>query len=79
MSDNSLVDEIRAEREAYAARFNYDLWAIYRDLKEQERKSGRTYLSLVAKRRLPDRGGTVEADVRQARSGAISDVSLHHR
>jgi hypothetical protein len=51
---DSLVDEIRAEREAYAARFNYDLWAIYRDIKEQERKSGRTYVSLTPKRQAPD-------------------------
>jgi len=48
------VDEIRAEREAYAARFNYDLWAIYRDIKEQERKSGRTFVSLTPKRRAKD-------------------------
>jgi hypothetical protein len=41
MSIDSLVDEIRAEREAYAARFDCDLWAIYRDIKEQERESGR--------------------------------------
>jgi len=54
MSIDSLVDEIRAEREAYAARFNYDLWAIFRDIKEQERKSGRTYVSLTSRRPAPD-------------------------
>ncbi len=31
-----IVDEVRQARDAYAARFNYDLRAIYRDLKEQE-------------------------------------------
>ncbi len=31
-----IVDEVRKARDAYAARFNYDLRAIYRDLKEQE-------------------------------------------
>ena len=36
-----IVEEVRAAREAYAKRFNYDLDAIYRDLKEQEKKSGR--------------------------------------
>ena len=35
-----IVEEVRAIREAYAARFTYDLQAIYRDLKEQERQSG---------------------------------------
>jgi hypothetical protein len=53
MSLNSLVDEIRAERETYAARFNYDLWAIYRDIKVQERNSGRAYVSLIANRLSP--------------------------
>jgi hypothetical protein len=36
-----IVDEVRRARDAYAARFNYDLQAIYRDLKEQEKRSGR--------------------------------------
>jgi len=40
-----IVDEVRRARDAYAARFNYDLRAIYRDLKEQERHSGRTIVS----------------------------------
>lgn len=40
-----IVDEVRRVREAYAARFNYDLRAIYRDLKEQEKSSGRTFVS----------------------------------
>lgn len=36
-----IVDEVRRARDAYAARFNYDLRAIYRDLKEKENLSGR--------------------------------------
>jgi len=36
-----IVDEVRRARDAYAARFNYDLRAIYRDLKEQEARSAR--------------------------------------
>jgi hypothetical protein len=40
-----IVDEVRHAREAYAARFNYDLRAIFRDLKEQERRSGRKFVS----------------------------------
>ena len=35
-----IVDEVRRARDAYAARFNYDLRAIYLDLKEQEKRSG---------------------------------------
>jgi hypothetical protein len=40
-----LVDEIRAIREAYAERFDYDLETIYRDLKELEQPSGRLIVS----------------------------------
>lgn len=40
-----IVDEVRRAREVYAARFNYDLRAIYRDLKEQEKRSGRKFVS----------------------------------
>lgn len=40
-----IVDEVRRARDAYAARFNYDLRAIFRDLKDKERRSGRTLVS----------------------------------
>jgi len=40
-----IVDEVRRARDAYAARFNYDLKAIFRDLKEQEKRSGRQIIS----------------------------------
>ena len=40
-----IVDEVRQVRQAYAARFNDDLEAIYRDLKEQEKRSGRRFVS----------------------------------
>lgn len=41
-----IVEEIRAIREAYAARFKYDLQAIYHDLKKQERQHGWQTVSL---------------------------------
>jgi hypothetical protein len=40
-----IVEEVRRSRDAYAARFNYDLRAIFRDLKEQEMRSGRKLIS----------------------------------
>jgi hypothetical protein len=40
-----IVDEVRRARDAYAARFDYDLRAIFRDLKEQEKRSGRKLVS----------------------------------
>jgi hypothetical protein len=33
---DEIVEEVRASREAYAARFNYDLGKIYDDLKAKE-------------------------------------------
>jgi len=49
MWKDPIVEEVRAVREAHAAKFDYDLKRIFADLKEQERKSGREYVSLSAK------------------------------
>ncbi len=40
MPTDSVVDEVRAAREAYASRFGFDLVAIGRDLQERERAGG---------------------------------------
>ena len=45
MWEDPIVAEIRRIREEHAARFNYDLRAIFDDLKEQEKKSGRKFVS----------------------------------
>lgn len=39
-----IVDEIRRVREAHAAKFNFDLRAIFQDLKSKEAASGRQYV-----------------------------------
>jgi len=44
MWDDPIVAEVRRIRDEHAAKFRYDLEAIYRDLKEKERTSGRTYV-----------------------------------
>ena len=36
MLNDEIVDEVRAIRDAHAARFHYDLRAIYEDLKKSE-------------------------------------------
>jgi len=36
MENDPILEEIHRVREEYAARFNYDLKAIYRDLKTRE-------------------------------------------
>ena len=45
--NDPIVDEVRRIRDAHAARFNYDLDAIYRDIKEQEKASGRKFVSFA--------------------------------
>lgn len=48
MNDSDpIVDEVRRIRDAHAAKFNYDLKAIFLDIKEQERRSGRKYVSFA--------------------------------
>lgn len=44
MRNDPIVAEVRKVREAHAAKFNFDLRAIYRDLKSKERASGRKYV-----------------------------------
>lgn len=53
MPRDPIVEEVRAIRDAYAKQFDYDLEAIYRDLKKQEAKSGRQFMSLQPKRIRP--------------------------
>ncbi len=45
--NDPIVEEIRRIRDAHAARFNYDLDAIFCDIKEQEKASGLKYVSFA--------------------------------
>lgn len=44
MWNDPIVAAVRQIRAEHAAKFHYDLQAIYRDLKEKEKNSGRTYV-----------------------------------
>ena len=50
---DEIVDEVRAAREAYAARFNYDLAEMFKDLKAKERYT-RNITSLQPAQPQPD-------------------------
>jgi len=50
MWEDPIVEEVRKLRETHAAKFNFDLRAIYLDLKKQEAKSGRRFITLPPKR-----------------------------
>ena len=53
--NDPIVDEVRRIRNAHAARFNYDLDAIFQDIKEQERKSNREFVSLRRENIAPEK------------------------
>jgi hypothetical protein len=50
MWEDPIVEQVRKAREEHAARFHYDLQAIYRDLKDQEARDPRPVVSLPPKR-----------------------------
>jgi hypothetical protein len=51
--NDPIVEEIRKYRERYAARFNYDLAAICKDLRERQATCGRKVVSRPP-RRVPE-------------------------
>jgi len=48
--NDPIVDEVRRARDAHAAMFNYDLDAIFRDIKEEEKASGLEFVSYPPRR-----------------------------
>ena len=50
MWEDEIVEEVRKARDEYAAKFNYDLEAIYKDIKEKEKQSPRKVVSLPPKK-----------------------------
>lgn len=52
--NDPIVDEVRAVRDAHAALFNYDLDAIFQDIKEQEKNSGLKFVSYPPRKTVPN-------------------------
>ena len=50
-----IIAELRAIRKAYAARFDYDVEAMFRDIRARQEASGREYVRLPARRTTGDR------------------------
>jgi hypothetical protein len=46
MEQDEIIREVRALREEYAARFGFDIRALYRDAKKREKNSKREVVSL---------------------------------
>ena len=66
MWTDPIVEEIRREREAYAAKFNFDIVAICRDLQRRELESGHEIVTLPSKRR------AAEAEEKQLQTAQTS-------
>jgi hypothetical protein len=49
MWEDTIVNEVRAARQAHAKKFDFDLKAIYDDLKQAEEKSERKIVSFPPK------------------------------
>ena len=50
MKNDPIVEEIRQIRDEYAARFNYDVLALFQDLKQQEQLNPKIHHRLQPKR-----------------------------
>ena len=50
MWNDEIVEEVRKVRLEYAAKFNHDLEAIFKDIKQQEEESHREVVSRPPKR-----------------------------
>lgn len=53
MAEDEIIAQVRAIREAWAARFNYDMDAIFQDVKEREKRSTRRVITVKPKRIKP--------------------------
>ena len=49
-----IIAELRAIRQAYAARFDYDVEAMFRDIRARQEASGCEYVRLPARRTTGD-------------------------
>jgi len=52
MKNDPIIEEIHRIRQEHAEQFNYNISEIFNDLKEQEKKSGRKFVSLPVKREI---------------------------
>ena len=49
-----IIAEVRAIRDQHAARFDYDVKAIFRDIQARQEASGRQYVRYPARRTTPE-------------------------
>jgi hypothetical protein len=64
MPTDDVIAEVRANREAFAAQFNFDLTAMVRHLQQQERTSGRVIIQ-------PPTNGVTSANAQPPSAGRV--------
>ena len=83
MTDDPIMAEVRATRDRLAARFDYDVEAIFRHIQAREARSGLTYVAYPPRRPVsadgvqdserhgqpPSRSSTASATVRKGPAG----------
>jgi uncharacterized protein (DUF4415 family) len=79
MWTDPIVEEIRRDREAYAAKFNYDLEAIVADIRRQELGSGHEIVTLPLQRFAAEAEEAMndEYDFNSAKRGPIVPLPEH--
>lgn len=63
MEDDNVLARIRAYRDAHAAKFNYDIEAMFRDVRSRQGKDGRVVLSPPPKPEPAPEPGPVAGEV----------------
>lgn len=53
--NDPIVDEVRRVRDAHAASFNYNLHAIFLDIKKREKERGLVFVDGVARQPVPNK------------------------
>ncbi|MXW46518.1 MAG: hypothetical protein F4109_12910 [Gammaproteobacteria bacterium] len=56
---DSIISEVWANRDEYAARFNYDVAAIFRDIRIRQKRSNREYLTYPARHTTPEKDHSI--------------------
>ena len=66
-------------RNAHAARFNYDLDAIFLDIKKREKESGLNFVLGVARQPLPDAERKAERKEKEDAANKLTSIALFDR
>ena len=80
MWEDPIIEELHHIREEHAAQFNYNLDAIFQDLKQKEKQSGLQYVSYDAPQPTSLRSGNSERSITyETREKEKSEDNAHER